>query len=100
MFLENMIKDVFKKLEDIENENYNAFNGYFFQLAVYLYCRYGEVPSEFGSGEELNKNLEKLLEVVRKHESLFNDNINEEAEDLIYNINLKQLEKEVLNNDE
>lgn len=93
MFLENMIEDIFKELEEIENENYNAFNGYVFQLAVYLYCRYGEMPSEFGSGEELNKNLEKILEVVRKYESLFNDDINEEVEDLIYNIDLKQLEE-------
>ena len=73
----DMIENIFKSLEEIENEYYNAYNGKVFEVAVYLYIRYGEIPLE------LYNRLEEVEKILKKEDSLFNGNINYLVENMI-----------------
>lgn len=77
--LQDMIENTIKDLEKVEEKYYNAYNGKVYELALYLYGRYGELPAELLD----DKKLEKMLNIVDREESLFNDNINYYAEDVI-----------------
>ena len=77
--LQDMIENTIKDLEQVEYKYYNAYNGKVYQLALYLYGRYGELPAELLD----DKKLEKMLNIVDREESLFNENINYYAEDVI-----------------
>lgn len=74
----DMIEETIKKLEDLENDYYNAFEGNVFETAIYLYMRYGEIPMEL---ESENK-LEKVSKCLRKADSLFDESINNEIQNL------------------
>ncbi len=77
--LQDMIENTIKDLEKVEEKYFNAYNGKVYQLALYLYGRYGELPAELLD----DKKLEIMLDIVDKEESLFNENINCDTEDLI-----------------
>lgn len=74
-----MIEDTIKKLKDVEEIYYNAFEGNMFEIAVYLYLRYGELPYELDNKEKIYK-LGKLLE---RYDSLFNEMLNDKVEELM-----------------
>lgn len=72
--MRNMIEEQIKDLEKIEAKYYNAYNGNIFEMAVYFYMRFGELPAEL-----LEENdLEEFSKILKKQETLMNENINDE----------------------
>ena len=80
--LQDMIENTIKDLEKVEEKYFNAYNGKVYLLSLYLYGRYGELPAELLD----NKKLEMMLNIVDREESLFNENINCDTEDLIQGV--------------
>lgn len=76
--IREMVEDTMRELEQVEYKYYNAYNGYIFQLATYLYLRNGEIPKEFDENK-----LALLMDNIRDKETLFNEDINICLEDLI-----------------
>lgn len=71
-----MIEDTIKKLKDVEELYYNAFEGDIFEIAVYLYLRYGELPYELDNEEKLYK----LGNLLNEYDSCqFNQDLNTEV---------------------
>lgn len=68
-----------KQLKEVENLFYNAFEGNMFEIAVYLYLRYGELPYELDNEEKIYK----LGNLLKRYDSLFNEMLNDEVEELI-----------------
>lgn len=75
----DIIEEQIKDLEKVEEKYYNAFEGNIYNVAVYLYGRYGELPAELLEEEK----LEKIEEEIKKLETLFNDNINYIVDNMI-----------------
>ena len=75
--MREMIEDLIKDLEKIESKYYNAYNGNVFEMAVYFYMRYGELPAECMEEED----LEKISKIISKQDTLMNRDINEEISD-------------------
>lgn len=75
-----MIEDTIKKLKDVEELYYNAFEGDIFEIAVYLYLRYGELPYELDNEEKIYK----LGNILRRCDSLFDESLNDKVEELMY----------------
>ena len=46
MITRNIVEKLFKELEELDNKYNNISNTNIFELAIYLYIRYGEVPVE------------------------------------------------------
>lgn len=78
--LSDMIEDTIKDLEQVEYKYYNAYGGNVYQVALYLYGRYGELPSELMD----DKILQNISDFIRKQETLYNDNINYFVEEYIF----------------
>lgn len=74
-----MIEDVIRQIRNVEEIYYNAFEGNIFEIAIYLYLRYGELPYEFDNEEKLYK----LGNILRRCDSLFNEMLNDEVEKLM-----------------
>ena len=71
-----MIEDTIKKLKDVEEIYYNAFEGNVFEIAIYLYLRYGELPYELDNEEKLYK----LGNILNEYDSCqFNQDLNTEV---------------------
>lgn len=75
-----MIEDVIRQIRNVEEIYYNAFEGNIFEIAVYLYLRYGELPYEFDNEEKLYK----LGDILRRCDSLFDESLNNKVEELMY----------------
>lgn len=75
-----MIEDVIRQIRNVEEIYYNAFEGNIFEIAVYLYLRYGELPYEFDNEEKLYK----LGNILRRCDSLFDESLNNKVEELMY----------------
>lgn len=80
-----MVEDIINKLSKIDNEYYNAD---VFSQAVYLYMRYGEIPIEIDN-EKVEENIDKLGNIIKKSDTLMNENVNEAFEDLMEENNEK-----------
>lgn len=74
-----MIEDVIRQIRNVEEIYYNAFEGNIFEIAVYLYLRYGELPYELDNEEKLYK----LSTILKRCNSLFNEVLNDEVEELM-----------------
>lgn len=74
-----MIEETIKQLKEVENLFYNAFEGNMFEIAVYLYLRYGELPYELDNEEKIYK----LGTILKRYDSLFNEILNDEVEELM-----------------
>ena len=46
MITRNIVEKLFKELEELDNKYNNISNTNIFELAIYLYIRYGEIPVE------------------------------------------------------
>lgn len=68
-----------KQLKEVENLFYNAFEGNMFEIAVYLYLRYGELPYELDNEEKIYK----LGNLLKRYDSLFNESLNDKVEELM-----------------
>ena len=80
---EKITSEIIKKLQDIDECSVLKMSYYYgFEVSVYLYCRFGGIPEELGQGEELEHNLEKLSRIIRKSETLMNESINSEVNEL------------------
>lgn len=76
-----MIEDVIRQIRNVEEIYYNAFEGNIFEIAIYLYLRYGELPYEFDNEEKLYK----LGNILNEYESCqFNEDLNAEVTKLMY----------------
>lgn len=83
MTMKNMVEDMMNKISKIENEYYNAFSGNIFEVAMYLFMRYGEIPYEIDN-DNVEENLEKLSKIIRRYDSVYNQDLNDEFEELMW----------------
>ena len=74
-----LIEDTIRHIKNVEELYYNAFEGDIFEIAVYLYLRYGELPYELDNEEKIYK----LGNILRRCDSLFNEVLNDKVEELI-----------------
>lgn len=74
-----MIEDTIRQIKNVEEIYYNAFEGNMFEIAVYLYLRYGELPYELDNEEKIYK----LGNLLKRCDSLFNEVLNDEVEELM-----------------
>ena len=75
-----MIEDVIRQIRNVEEIYYNAFEGNIFEIAVYLYLRYGELPYELDNEEKLYK----LGNILNEYDSCqFNQDLNVEITKLM-----------------
>ena len=74
-----MIEDTIRHIKNVEELYYNAFEGDIFEIAIYLYLRYGELPYELDNEEKLYK----LGNILRRCDSLFNEVLNDKVEELM-----------------
>ena len=74
-----MIEDVIRQIRNVEETYYNAFEGNIFEIAVYLYLRYGELPYELDNEEKIYK----LGNILRRCDSLFDESLNDKVEELM-----------------
>ena len=74
-----MIEDVIRQIRNVEEIYYNAFEGNIFEIAVYLYLRYGELPYELDNEEKIYK----LGNILRRCDSLFDESLNDKVEELM-----------------
>ena len=71
-----MIEDTIRHIKNVEELYYNAFEGDIFEIAVYLYLRYGELPQELDNEEKLYK----LGNILNEYDSCqFNQDLNTEV---------------------
>lgn len=77
MIIRNIVEKLFKELEELDNKYNNISNINIFELAIYLYIRYGEIPVE------LYDKLEELGRYFNNKESIFCADINYDIEDII-----------------
>ena len=76
-----LIEDTIRHIKNVEELYYNAFEGNIFEIAVYLYLRYGELPYEFDNEEKLYK----LGNILNEYDSCqFNQDLNTEVTKLMY----------------
>ena len=74
-----MIEDTIRQIKNVEEIYYNAFEGNMFEIAVYLYLRYGELPYELDNEEKLYK----LGTILKRCDSLFDESLNDKVEELM-----------------
>ena len=74
-----LIEDTIRHIKNVEELYYNAFEGDIFEIAVYLYLRYGELPYELDNEEKIYK----LGNLLKRYDSLFNEVLNDEVEELM-----------------
>lgn len=74
-----LIEDTIRQIKNVEEIYYNAFEGNIFEIAVYLYLRYGELPYELDNEEKIYK----LGNLLKRYDSLFNEMLNEKVEELM-----------------
>lgn len=75
-----LIEDTIRHIKNVEELYYNAFEGNIFEIAVYLYLRYGELPQELDNEEKLYK----LGNILNEYESCqFNQDLNVEVTKLM-----------------
>lgn len=74
-----MIEDTIRQIKNVEEIYYNAFEGNIFEIAVYLYLRYGELPYELDNEEKIYK----LGNLLKRCDSLFNEVLNDKVEELM-----------------
>ena len=75
-----LIEDTIRHIKNVEEIYYNAFEGNIFEIAVYLYLRYGELPYELDNEEKLYK----LGNILNEYESCqFNEDLNAEVTKLM-----------------
>lgn len=74
-----LIEDTIRHIKNVEELYYNAFEGNMFEIAVYLYLRYGELPYELDNEEKIYK----LGNLLKRYDSLFNEMLNDEVEELM-----------------
>ena len=71
-----MIEDTIRQIRNVEEIYYNAFEGNIFEIAIYLYLRYGELPYELDNEEKLYK----LGNILNEYDSCqFNQDLNTEV---------------------
>lgn len=71
-----LIEDTIRHIKNVEELYYNAFEGNIFEIAVYLYLRYGELPYELDNEEKLYK----LGNILNEYDSCqFNQDLNTEV---------------------
>ena len=76
-----LIEDTIRHIKNVEELYYNAFEGNIFEIAIYLYLRYGELPYEFDNEEKLYK----LGNLLNEYDSCqFNQDLNTEVTKLMY----------------
>ena len=71
-------KKFLKKADEVLKKLYDESNGMDFNLAIYLACRYG--TTDMGMTD---KQLKELSNRIWEKESLFNETLNEEAEEIL-----------------
>ena len=75
-----LIEDTIRHIKNVEELYYNAFEGDIFEIAVYLYLRYGELPYELDNEEKLYK----LGNILNEYDSCqFNQDLNVEVTKLM-----------------
>lgn len=74
-----LIEDTIRHIKNVEELYYNAFEGNIFEIAVYLYLRYGELPQELDNEEKVYK----LGNILRRCDSLFSEILNDKVEELM-----------------
>lgn len=75
-----MIEDTIRHIKNVEELYYNAFEGNIFEIAIYLYLRYGELPYELDNEEKLYK----LGNLLNEYDSCqFNQDLNTEVTKLM-----------------
>lgn len=71
-----MIEDTIRQIRNVDEVYYNAFEGNIFEIAIYLYLRYGELPYELDNEEKLYK----LGNILNEYDSCqFNQDLNTEV---------------------
>ena len=75
METKNTLEKIIKELERIDNECNNNEN--ILELAIYLYCRYGEIPVEIYDKIEIASNI------LKEYDSIFDEDINDRIENLL-----------------
>lgn len=76
-----LIEDTIRHIKNVEELYYNAFEGNIFEIAIYLYLRYGELPYELDNEEKLYK----LGNILNEYDSCqFNQDLNTEVTKLMY----------------
>ena len=74
------VNDLMKDLQKIENKYlYESELQNIFEVAIYLYGRYGEIPVEIENDEDLRK----ISRIINRYDTLMNENINDNVEDII-----------------
>lgn len=75
-----LIEDTIRHIKNVEELYYNAFEGNIFEIAIYLYLRYGELPYELNNEEKLYK----LGNILNEYDSCqFNQDLNVEVTKLM-----------------
>ena len=75
-----LIEDTIRHIKNVEEIYYNAFEGNIFEIAIYLYLRYGELPYELDNEEKLYK----LGNILNEYDSCqFNQDLNVEVTKLM-----------------
>lgn len=75
-----LVEDTIRHIKNVEELYYNAFEGNIFEIAVYLYLRYGELPYELDNEEKLYK----LGNILNEYDSCqFNQDLNTEVTKLM-----------------
>ncbi len=74
-----LIEDTIRHIKNVEELYYNAFEGDIFEIAIYLYLRYGELPYELDNEEKIYK----LGNILRRCNSLFDESLNDKVEELM-----------------
>lgn len=74
------INDLMKDLQKIESKYlYESELQNIFEVAIYLYGRYGEIPVEIENDDDLRK----ISRIINRYDTLMNENINDNVEDII-----------------
>ena len=73
-----VLEELMAKLKELNETYYNAFKGNIFELAVYLYIRYEEIPENLCNEEK----LEEASELLLAYDSLFKADLNYDIEEL------------------
>lgn len=74
------VNDLMKDLQKIESKYlYESELQNIFEVAIYLYGRYGEIPVEIENDDDLRK----ISRIINRYDTLMDENINDNVEDII-----------------